>query len=119
MSDLEKCQKCGDEHDDLRTLWMGCFYDMNELELPFKMETIIDASNCNKPHHLYTLHVCKGCRADWMTTIKIWFDMPTRKPVSPGTGIYVRHFGANVEITEEDWHKRYPDREPVRVKQDD
>lgn len=35
-----KCQKCGKEGEDRRTLWMACFYQMNELNIPFTEKMI-------------------------------------------------------------------------------
>lgn len=33
----EVCQRCGEAGEDRRTLWMACFYAMNEMkEVPFK-----------------------------------------------------------------------------------
>lgn len=119
----EKCQKCNEEHDDLRTLWMACFYEMMELNIPFEMETIIEGGvydgHPNQSHNFYTLRVCKGCRADWMTTIKIWWDAPLKKEKSCGSGIFIRQNGANVEVTEEEFDKLYPGRIPVRVIKDE
>lgn len=36
-----------------------------------------------------------------------------------GSGIFVREAGQTVEISEEEWYKRNPDREPVKRKQQD
>lgn len=38
----EKCQRCGEEGEDRRTLVMACFYKMSELGLPFKMEEVFN-----------------------------------------------------------------------------
>lgn len=40
----EDCQRCGDVGYDRRTLWMSCFYDMNELKLPFKEVSLMVVS---------------------------------------------------------------------------
>ena len=32
----EKCVRCGDVGEDRRTLWMACFYAMQELHVPFE-----------------------------------------------------------------------------------
>lgn len=64
----EKCQRCGDDGPDLRTLWMACLYDMSEMGLPF----------AQREKFFYTLFVCKDCRSDWMQSIKHWFN---KKPV--------------------------------------
>lgn len=112
---IEKCQKCQEEGEDRRTLWMACFYDMDELNIPFQKRILSDSNNYNCPHELYTLRVCKDCRADWLTFIKDWYNwIPNRE--SCNSGIFVRHFGANIEITEEEWRERAPGIEPVRCK---
>jgi hypothetical protein len=36
----DKCQCCGEEGTDRRTLWMACLYEMSELNVPFKSITI-------------------------------------------------------------------------------
>lgn len=36
---------------------------------------------------------------------------------APSSGIFVREGGQTVEISEEEWYKRNPDREPVKLKQ--
>jgi hypothetical protein len=51
--------------------------------------------------------------------IQYWFHDIEPKSNSCGSGIYVREFGANVEITEEEWKRRHPDIEPVRFKEDE
>lgn len=38
--DGEKCDKCGEIGEDRRTLWMACFYAMNELNIPFNSAII-------------------------------------------------------------------------------
>lgn len=113
----EKCQKCGEEGEDRRTLWMACFYEMMELGIPFEKEIMFtnDYPRCDGKE-FYTIRVCKGCRADWMTMIKIWWDAPLKKTTPCNSGIYIRHYGATVEISEEEFKKRYPGREPIRVK---
>lgn len=64
----------------------------------------------------YVLRVCKACRSDWMQTIKRWFEnAPAAKGESCGSGIFVREFGKVVEITEEEWQRRYGDRVPTKV----
>lgn len=137
----EICQRCGEKDYDRRTLWIACFYAMQELEIPFVRELLFhtDFRELKKskkpfqhkdivlqsgtfktkgeltPQEMYTLRVCKDCRADWMQAIKMWFKT---KPIreSCGSGIFVRRNGASVEITEEEWYENNPGREPVRVK---
>lgn len=142
MSDSEKCQRCGEVGEDRRTLWMACFYAMNELPIPFDQcaiqgrymkyvgEKEVKLFEAGGPvtfpefehipesgistHNFFTLRVCKNCRADWMKQIQNWFETKPEKPESVGTGIFVRDRGSIREITEEEWKERCPDREPVR-----
>ncbi len=130
----DKCEKCGEVGEDRRTLWMACFYQMGELELPFEevqiRGSLHEVSHTereplfengptipithfkdepvgdNHKHHFYTLRVCKACRASWMEAIKAWFQTPKDVPESCGSGIYVRENGINVEITLEEWERR-------------
>lgn len=108
----EQCQRCGDVDHDRRTLWMSCFYAMNELELPFEQHRLVHPNGHNI--NFFTLRVCKDCRADWMAAIKSWFDTPVEREVC-GSGIFVRENGATREITREEWDRRNPGREPVVV----
>lgn len=39
----EKCARCGEEGEDRRTLWMACFYAMEELEIPLEQEILFHA----------------------------------------------------------------------------
>lgn len=127
---METCQRCNEEENDRRTLWMACFYDMGELRLPFELlavrgkvhrhtgeepieilppltrpvfEEIPDA-----PEHLYrfhTLRVCKGCRAEWMKAIKLWFNSENEREsedeITEGAS-YVRDFGATRKMTQDE-----------------
>lgn len=107
---METCQRCGEKDEDRRTLWMACFYAMNELGLPFEENEV------SKDHaKFFTLRVCKDCRAAWMGAIKKWFyDKPVKE--SFGSGIFVRRNGANVEISEEEWLEENPGRQPAKVR---
>ena len=141
----DKCQRCGVEDPDCRTLWMSCMYAMNELGLPFdhiaihgirldkvgeemlptfklkvpKFETVEEASKTRTPTDIqfFTLRVCKDCRSEWMGYITSWFD--SKKPASCGSGIFIRRHGASVEVTEEEWEALNPGREPVRFLQEE
>jgi hypothetical protein len=124
---------------------MACFYEMQELGLPFTRKSLLEGEaehlKLHKPapsinlsngqtinigsgevttdqplgvRSFYTLRVCKDCRALWMAAISGWFKNPqTHQEV--GSGIFVRRNGANVEITEEEWERLNPGREPVRA----
>lgn len=125
---MEKCQRCGEEGEDRRTLWMACFYRMGELKLPFG-EVSIKGMMCQKigekesafggmvpvfaepdadsnHHRFYTLRVCKSCRADWMNAIAMWFRDRPEPEESCGSGIYIRDLGKIREITIEEWNAR-------------
>lgn len=141
----EKCARCGEVEEDRRTLWMSCFYQMDELNVPFDQISIYGENLKLKSFKLkplfkdgptvkdfkfekpkgkqldkrtfYTLRVCKDCRADWMDSIQKWF---TSKPwahdkLPVNSGIFIRRNGATVEISEEEWSRQNPGREPVRV----
>lgn len=94
----EKCDRCGNEGADRRTLWMRCFYAMEELDVPFS-RAAIHGQYCElrdtktesfggykfnipifaEPNgeatnvQFYTLRVCKRCRGEWMVAIRAWF----------------------------------------------
>jgi hypothetical protein len=100
-SGLETCARCGVLGTDRRTLWMACFYAMNELGIPFEQVGIHGVvlrhegfePKTNIPRfssvpyrdefeqtahtrQLFALRVCKGCRGEWMGAIKAWFRGP-------------------------------------------
>lgn len=131
----ERCAKCEEVGEDRRTLYMACFYAMDELGVPFEQvklkgetfdfvgtEELRFSSDLGFPTHtvpkfsdvasgkmerqFFTLRVCKSCRSSWMKAIKDWFNEPVQRS-SCGSGIYVRENGASVEITEEEWQRRY------------
>ena len=106
---MKKCQRCKKIGEDRRTLWMACFYAMDELWLPFKK---IESSDKGM---FYTLTVCKNCRASWMEAIKDWFNKGEVKEIV-NSGIFVRRNGATIEISEQEWYRENPGRDPVRVK---
>jgi len=86
------CFRCGDIDDDHRTLSMRCGYDMSELNISLLLGLGGE----------YTMSVCKRCRSQWMKAIKHWFkNIEPKREV--GSGIFIREFGDNVEITMEEW----------------
>lgn len=128
----QNCQRCGNRPDpDLRTLWMACFYQMDELDVPFDPKAIFGQVRLKvgeenyksefmrektfpvwgellgeeRDHSFFTLKVCKDCRAEWMAAIEKWFNSFVPKE-SPGTGIYIRDKGASIEVTEEEFWER-------------
>lgn len=99
----ETCARCGVLGQDRRTLWMACFYAMNELSVPFEQVSVhgvvlapngprdrfgnpewesppygSEHETKSNHHPMFTLRVCKGCRGAWMQAIKDWFrESPT------------------------------------------
>uniref|UniRef100_A0A6M3JU23 Uncharacterized protein n=2 Tax=viral metagenome TaxID=1070528 RepID=A0A6M3JU23_9ZZZZ len=51
---------------------MACGYDMSELHVPFKHTELKGVPSFG--NGLYTLFVCKSCRADWLQAIENWFQ---------------------------------------------
>lgn len=128
----EFCVRCGaDTHGDARTLWMACFYAMDELPVPFKQAALRgiyceldgydpspflikglprwkpapDAKEHTRP--FFTLRVCKDCRADWMAAIQAWFQTkPEREEDDDEGGIFVREMGATKRISAEEFVAR-------------
>jgi hypothetical protein len=114
----EKCMKCKKEGEDRRTLYMSCFYDMDELAVPFVHEKLykIDVPVPDAIIECFTIRVCKKCRADWLHMIEAWFNINMPIFASCGSGIFIRKFGVNVEVTEEEFRCMHPDIEPIRFK---
>jgi hypothetical protein len=86
----DKCVRCGEVDLDRRTLWMACFYEMNELGIPFEQVNVVgqrakivrseatslafeEPSGQTRSHPFYTLRVCKECRGEWMAAIRAWY----------------------------------------------
>lgn len=59
-----------------------------------------------RQHRFYTLRICKDCRGQWMDAMEHWFRTVTHDDTSPGSGIFVREHGRNVEISREEWDRR-------------
>lgn len=112
----ETCQRCGSAGEDRRTLWMACFYAMDELPVPFTRRSIYgqvceqagekrleildhcvpvwgDPQGDHAHHVFYCLRVCKRCRAEWMVAIVRWFEATPKgqdhdadEPAAPEVG---------------------------------
>ena len=92
----ERCVRCGSVGGDRRTLWMSCFYAMEELDIPFEQVKVVGRfhqktgteeitehkfkvpvfSESSEPvdRSFSLLHVCKRCRSEWLAAIKGWFE---------------------------------------------
>lgn len=103
------CQRCSEIGEDRRTLWMACFYAMEELDVPFTKTTLLTGDGSTEPrrqnHVFHTLRVCKDCRADWMSSIESWFKN-IKKREEVGSGIFIRDNGTIKEISEKEWYER-------------
>ncbi|HMI68977.1 MAG TPA: hypothetical protein VK510_03210 [Solirubrobacteraceae bacterium] len=95
----ERCQRCHAVGLDRRTLWMSCLYNMLELGMPFEQVVVRGEQRWNLTdaevsafvraelappapqiiNRLYTLRVCKDCRASWMQAQLAWFT--ERRPL--------------------------------------
>lgn len=97
---------------------MACFYEMNELGLPFEKKSLntseveptgADVEEAEQSTRtFYTLRVCKDCRATWMESIQAWFrkDLEEKYPTEP-TGeadIPVRINGSVRFLTKEQYY---------------
>jgi hypothetical protein len=110
---VERCQRCHVVEDDTRIIKMGCFYEMDELGLPFKHK-IIESKDSEYKEKLYTLTVCKQCRGSWMAAQINWFRGVEEEEESCGSGIFIKEHGAIKEISEEEWYRRNPTAVPFR-----
>ncbi len=110
----EPCDRCGEDGEDRRTLWMACLYQMGELGVPFEemeIEGVVHSKTGERSilggfrvaafshertpiakHRFFTLRVCKRCRADWMAAIRGWFASVATP--DEGVGMLVRELGA-------------------------
>lgn len=132
----EKCMRCGEVGEDRRTLWMACFYEMEELGIPFEKAEKYHISESDlepikpssflmhkyetkgtvgvHPLQFYTLRVCKVCRAEWMQAIKDWFtNKPNRQEEycadcrrNPADDIYVRRNGVVLNLCTKCYNNR-------------
>lgn len=95
---MVRCVRCGGEESngDLRTIRMGCGYDMNELDIPLSEVPGPRVSTAS-----FSIRVCRDCRAAWMRAQENWFKNCVA-PVVTGTGSYIRDKGGIREMTQEE-----------------
>lgn len=138
----EKCQRCGEEGEDRRTLFMECFYEMSELKIPFDNQILFHANveECEPASDPVVLEVPNGPKIPIQAgTVKCSGELtPSQfyclrvckhcraewmqaikewffRPSygpSPGTRIFVRDLGATNEITREEWDRRMAEGHP-------
>jgi hypothetical protein len=66
---MDKCQRCGVQSPDLRTLLVNCLWKLEETEIPFAVYDHI-ASDGRK---FYALRICKDCRGLFIRALVQWF----------------------------------------------
>jgi len=60
-----KCEICGTEGDDRRTLHISCLYNLVEVSSLFKQDT---------ETKMYRVTMCKGCRVRLLQHLKTWIE---------------------------------------------
>ena len=65
MIEEDTCQVCGEEVEDIRHISIDCFYDLTEVFGGWKQERI-PGKEGQFGKIVYTILVCKGCRAVFM-----------------------------------------------------
>lgn len=91
-----------------KDLWLGDEADLRARGFrPHRVPEYSEEPTGNITASFYNLRVCKDCRGSWMSAIEDWFNNvePARRII--GTGIFVRKNGATMEITQEEWDRRY------------
>jgi len=80
----EACQRCGEVGEDRRTLWMACFYAMNELKLPFDQVRILGLATKKigeEPSKHFSSHASKEANQNPSWMIPIFAEpKPSEKP---------------------------------------
>lgn len=65
----EKCDRCKSVGSDRRTLWMKCFYAMDELKVPFEKVELFTANNEAVNETFRSIpYTCKSYGSDGTTT---------------------------------------------------
>lgn len=102
------CVLCHVEDDgDLRTLRIGCLYDLREASPLFEpVKATIEG--VDHPQTLWTMRICKDCRATFIRNLRHFVDTALEQRVSreideetdPERNIPVRVDGTTVMMTE-------------------
>ncbi len=77
-----KCARCGKFTKDIKTLYMDYDYEMSKFNAPFRTHAGPDLLDSNEK--IYTLKVCKSCRAAWVKAIVDWFEVHSFRPFKKG-----------------------------------
>jgi hypothetical protein len=114
--DKDTCQLCHAQGEDKRSLIIACCYDVQEV-----VPEAIDLHLVDDPDlrlRGYYLHICKACRADFLTHLRLWAMNCRNKQGRPmgsdgnlcsideARNIPVRRNGAIVYLTVEEWEEQ-------------
>lgn len=113
--DQDLCMLCGARGPDKRSLFLSCFYDINEL-----IPEAIDLYKCpdeSLQGRGFYMRICKACRGDLLSRLGEWRDarLALRSELKnhdgnldyaePERNIPYRVNGAVVMLTREEWEE--------------
>jgi hypothetical protein len=111
---MDKCQICGEESPDLRTLKIDYFYQLDEVSPKFKREN---------NSRLFSIKTCKNCRGEFLAMLGHWAKgaFVAKRERSSDHNIPVRVMGRTVMMNRQEWEeytaqKGEPGRQPVVLK---
>lgn len=106
-NDHDLCQCCHAYGSDKRSLFVACFYQIDEMIPEF-----IDLHNTDSPQRGYYMRICKTCRARFLRHLEQWYEEGVRRrkltkdhdgeaygEYGPEANIPVRINGATVMMT--------------------
>lgn len=105
----------GEPDPDLRTVMIGCLYDLTEAGLPkLSLGAVPLDSPDSQPRPLYGLRVCKDCRGDLIGLLRTWRNGAFHTPEEddPERNVPYREDGRTVMLTLEEFYERHPERRP-------
>ncbi len=110
---MDKCQICGQESQDLRTLRLSYLYQISEINPTFEMDS----------NGFYRITTCKDCRGEFLGMLGHWATgafVAGRNPL-PHQNIPVSVNGRVVMMSPEEWKAHTakqgePDRPPMVLK---
>lgn len=121
-TDGDTCALCAaPDGPDLRTLRIGCLYDLSEVSDLFQ-PVLAQIDRVEKQQTLWTMKICKDCRGDFMGVLRQFIDtqMATMvdracEELNPERNIPVRVDGRTMMMTEPEWrHFRATGKPPVQ-----
>jgi hypothetical protein len=112
--DQDLCMLCHAHGQDKRSLFLDCFYAVNEV-VPEALNLSQTLDGNGQPRRGYYLRLCKTCRGRLLETLRTWADdCRTMRPLpkdgdgapqdeNPDRNIPVRIDGATVKMTPEEY----------------